>query len=117
MPLRCLAHGAASRALEKDRWRSTTEAGGPRYFLLDPDGVLVPSLNDPSRLHGFPKEVKPRTEEFAHDCTILLSGATLARETVYVGSDDVKGTRAGGPAREDSAVRIQRVLDTGKMNQ
>ena len=90
MPLRCLAHGAASRALEKDRWRSTTEAGGPRYTLLDPDGVLVPSLNDLSRLHGFPKEVKPRTEEFAHDCTILLSGASLVGETVYVGSDDVK---------------------------
>ena len=90
MPLRCLAHGAASRALEKDRWRSTTEAGGPRYTLLDPDGVLVPSLNDLSRLHGFPKEVKPWTEEFAHDCTILLSGASLVGETVYVGSDDVK---------------------------
>ena len=31
LPIRCLAHGAASRKLEKDRWRSTTEAGGPRY--------------------------------------------------------------------------------------
>ena len=90
LPVRCLAHGAAARALEKDRWRSTTEAGGPRYHLLDPDGILVPSLNDLSRSFGFPKEVKPRTEEFAHDATILLSGASLLKETVYVGSDDVK---------------------------
>ena len=89
-PIRCLAHGAAGRVLEPDRWRSTTEAGGPRYILFDQDGVLVPALNELSKESGAPPEVKPRPDQLAHDVAILNSAAELIPDVVYMGTDDVK---------------------------
>ena len=89
LPIRCVAHGATPRVYE-NRWRSTTEAGGPRYLLLDPDGIAVPALNDLSREFGHPKEVKPTPAELAHDLAILSSGGAAARLPVYAASDDVK---------------------------
>jgi hypothetical protein len=75
LPIRCLAHGAVSRKLEQDRWRSTTEAGGPRYELWDPSGVLVPAINALSKVSGYPPEVKPLPDQLAWDLGILNSAA------------------------------------------
>ena len=47
--------GAAARKLEPDRWRETTEGGGPRTLVVDASGLRAISINDASRVHHMPR--------------------------------------------------------------
>lgn len=53
-PIICNGQGCTSRKLEPDRYRRTTEAGGPRAELWDRAGARVLSLNMASRLYYLP---------------------------------------------------------------
>ena len=57
-PSYLLGKGAAQRKLELDRWRETTEGGGPRTPTFDASGVQAISLNDASRLYYMPAHFK-----------------------------------------------------------
>ena len=50
-----LGKGAAARKLEPDRWRETTEGGGPRTLTVDASGLPAISINDASRIHHMPR--------------------------------------------------------------
>ena len=53
-PMYLNGQGATSRKLEPDRFRRTTEGGGPRTEVFDSDGVRALSINEASRIYHFP---------------------------------------------------------------
>ena len=53
-PMYFNGQGATARKLEPDRWRRTTEGGGPRSELSDLSGTRVLSLNEASRIPHVP---------------------------------------------------------------
>jgi hypothetical protein len=59
-PMYLNGQGATARKLEPDRWRRTTEGGGPRQDTFDASGVRALSLNEAARIYHMP-------EHFASD--------------------------------------------------
>ena len=53
-PMYLNGQGATARKLEPDRWRRTTEGGGPRHPTFDAAGVRALSINEASRIHHMP---------------------------------------------------------------
>ena len=53
-PMYFNGQGATARKLEPDRWRRTTEGGGPRHPTFDESGVRALSINEASRIHHMP---------------------------------------------------------------
>ena len=53
-PMYLNGQGATARRLEPDRWRRTTEGGGPRHPTYDNSGLRALSLNDASLIHHMP---------------------------------------------------------------
>ena len=57
--------GATSRRLEPDRFRRTTEGGGPRQPTFDASGLPAISINDASHVHHMPQHfLADRRPEF-----------------------------------------------------
>ena len=54
-PIYLNGQGATSRKLEPDRWRRTTEGGGPRQDVYDEDGLQALSINTASHLPHLPR--------------------------------------------------------------
>ena len=54
-PMYFNGQGATSRKLEPDRWRRTTEGGGPRHPTFDAGGVRALSLNEAARIYHMPE--------------------------------------------------------------
>ena len=54
-PMYMNAQGATARKLEPDRWRRTTEGGGPRKPTFDADGLRALSINEASHIHHMPR--------------------------------------------------------------
>eukprot|EP00965_Chrysotila_dentata_P126907 4197490-Pleurochrysis_carterae.AAC.1 len=77
------------RKYEPDRWRSTTDAGAPRKKLVDDSGLLVPSVNDLSRLFPHLLELKLTPRDLANDLALLNHWAHLADDDVFVVTNDV----------------------------
>ena len=59
-PMYANGQGATSRKLEPDRWRRTTEGGGPRKPTFDASGLRALSINEASHIHHMP-------QHFVHD--------------------------------------------------
>ena len=54
-PMYLNGQGATARKLEPDRWRRTTEGGGPRQATFDAGGVRALSLNEAARVYHMPE--------------------------------------------------------------
>ena len=54
-PMYLNGQGATARKLEPDRFRRTTEGGGPRRDVFDGDGLRALSINEASHLPHFPR--------------------------------------------------------------
>ena len=54
-PMYLNGQGCVARKLEPDRWRRTTEGGGPRQPVYDSSGLRAWSLNDASREYHLPQ--------------------------------------------------------------
>jgi len=54
-PMYLNGQGATARKLEPDRWRRTTEGGGPRQATFDASGVRALSLNEAARIYHMPQ--------------------------------------------------------------
>ena len=54
-PMYLNGQGATARKLEPDRWRRTTEGGGPRQATFDSGGVRALSLNEAARIYHMPE--------------------------------------------------------------
>ena len=61
-PIYFNARGATPRKLE-DRWRGTTEGGGPRKPTWDADGLRVLSLNEAARTYHMPRHFQLDTRQ------------------------------------------------------
>ncbi|KAL3901399.1 MAG: hypothetical protein SGPRY_012282 [Prymnesium sp.] len=65
MPMYCNGQGAVARKLEPDRYRRSTEGGGPRQLTIDASGLLAISINEASRIPHIPKHfLEDEREEF-----------------------------------------------------
>ncbi len=53
-PMYINGQGSTARKLEPDRFRRTTEGGGPRKPTFDSAGLQAISINDASRIHHMP---------------------------------------------------------------
>eukprot|EP00965_Chrysotila_dentata_P034329 1143171-Pleurochrysis_carterae.AAC.1 len=53
-PMYCNGQGATPRELEPNKWRRTTEGGGPRRDVADATGIQALSINAASKIHYFP---------------------------------------------------------------
>ena len=54
-PMYLNGQGSTARKLEPDRWRRTTEGGGPRHATFDAGGVRALSLNEAARIYHTPE--------------------------------------------------------------
>lgn len=54
-PMYLNGQGATARKLEPDRFRRTTEGGGPRQATYDLSGLRALSINEASRIHHIPQ--------------------------------------------------------------
>ena len=54
-PMYLNGQGATARKLEPDRFRRTTEGGGPRKLTLDASGLAAISINAASHVHHMPQ--------------------------------------------------------------
>ena len=64
-PMYLNGQGSTARKLEPDRWRRTTEGGGPRHPTFDAGGVRALSLNEAARIYHMPEHfVADRRPEF-----------------------------------------------------
>jgi len=72
-PIYLNGQGAATRKLE-DRWRRTTECGGPRKCTLDETGLQALSINEASQLNHFPRHFHDRLGEPAWDAWLEAKG-------------------------------------------
>ena len=61
-PIYLNGQGATTRKLE-DRWRRTTECGGPRKCVLDETGLRALSINEASQTRHFPRHFADRLHE------------------------------------------------------
>ena len=95
LPFRAMGQGAASRNSNPQKFRRTTDGGGPRRPVFDRQGIPAVSFNDAIGLHSqapgeadphlpsgspsIPKwpapEVKPRIEDLMHDSAVLRHAA------------------------------------------
>ena len=65
-PMYLNGQGATARKLEPDRWRRTTEGGGPRQATFDASGVRALSLNEAARIYHMPQHfVSDHREPFS----------------------------------------------------
>lgn len=55
LPIYLNGQGAVARKLEPDRFRRSTEGGGPRKPTFDEEGVQARSLNDAAKIHCRPQ--------------------------------------------------------------
>ncbi|KAL3926660.1 MAG: hypothetical protein SGPRY_003197, partial [Prymnesium sp.] len=61
----CNGQGAVARKLEPDRFRRSTEGGGPRRLTVDASGLPAISLNEASRVPHIPQHfLRDEREEF-----------------------------------------------------
>ena len=60
-PMYLNGQGATARKLEPDRFRRTTEGGGPRKLTLDRSGLAAISINDASHVHHMPRHFETDT--------------------------------------------------------
>lgn len=81
-PVYSNAQGATPRKLEQ-RWRRTTEGGGPRHEMYDTDGLRAWSLNDASRrLHvprHFAADRRVEMVDYLRACTLPPTADDIAR--------------------------------------
>jgi integrase len=64
-PMYLNGQGATARKLEPDRWRRTTEGGGPRQATFDAGGIRALSLNEAARIYHMPEHfVSDHRESF-----------------------------------------------------
>jgi hypothetical protein len=54
-PMYLNGQGATARKLEPDRFRRTTEGGGPRHPVVDESGILALSINSASHIPHMPQ--------------------------------------------------------------
>ena len=76
-PIYLNGQGSTPRKLEPDRWRRTTEGGGPRKETFDEEGVQAWSLNDAARAYHMPRHYAsdPALAEWAAACALLRPSA------------------------------------------
>ena len=72
-PIYLNGQGSTPRKLEPDRWRRTTEGGGPRKETFDEEGVQAWSLNDAARAYHTPRyyAADEALSEWAAACSLL----------------------------------------------
>lgn len=55
LPMYCNGQGSVARKLEPDRFRRSTEGGGPRHLTVDASAFQAISINEASRVPHIPK--------------------------------------------------------------
>ena len=83
-PMYLNGQGATARKLEPDRFRRTTEGGGPRKATFDSAGLQAISINDASRIHHMPahflRDLRPEFLQWLADRGLPPSeGANMNR--------------------------------------
>ena len=65
-PLYLNAQGSVARKLEPDRFRRTTDGGGPRLPVTDETGLPAISINEASKVYHVPRHHSPPQDPEAH---------------------------------------------------
>ena len=82
-PMYLNGQGSTARKLEPDRFRRTTEGGGPRQPTFDLSGLAAISINAASRIHHLPQhfrqDSRPIFQEWLYDRGLLSGDCLLAK--------------------------------------
>lgn len=105
VPMYCNGQGAVARKLEPDRFRRSTEGGGPRQWTVDASGLPAISINEASRLPHMPQhflhDERGEFQDWLHSRGLLEAWADArAGKPVAWEASDVKGRRKSKWPRE-----------------